>query len=83
VYVNVRNVGVGMVGVCILCKFVSEEGGTRRVWSQKCHLCCHTHLDTSVSRTWQTLPVWVAITDTPVITDVSVYMREGGRGRRF
>ncbi len=22
------------------------------VWTQKCHLCCHTHLHTSVSRTW-------------------------------
>jgi hypothetical protein len=27
VYVNVRSVGVGRVGVCILCTYVSEEGG--------------------------------------------------------
>jgi hypothetical protein len=27
VYVNVRSVGVGRVGVCMLCTCVSEEGG--------------------------------------------------------
>jgi hypothetical protein len=36
-----------------LCACVSEEGGDgegeRSAW-QKFHLCCHTHLDTSVSR---------------------------------
>jgi hypothetical protein len=35
-----------------LCTCVSEEWGVRTVRSQKRYLCCHTHLDTSVSRTW-------------------------------
>jgi hypothetical protein len=26
VYVNVRSVGVGRVGICMMCIFVSEEG---------------------------------------------------------
>ena len=75
-YVKVRSVVVGRVGVCILCTSVSEEGGGEnvRVWTQKLYLCCHTHIDPSVSRTWQTLPVWVAITDAPV------FMRERGGG---
>ena len=34
-----------------LCTCVSEEGGTGRVWTQKRYVYCHTHLDTSVSRT--------------------------------
>jgi hypothetical protein len=77
----------------MMCTCVSEEGGGEkssksvdsedlsllswRVWDQKRHLYCHTHLDTSVSRTLgQTLPLWVVITDTPV------YVRECGGGRR-
>ena len=27
-------------------------GATGRVWTQKSYLCCHTHLDTSLSWTW-------------------------------
>ncbi len=26
-YVNVRSVGVGRVGVCMMCTYVNEEGG--------------------------------------------------------
>jgi hypothetical protein len=29
VHVNVRSVGVGRVGVCMMCECVSEEGGVR------------------------------------------------------
>jgi hypothetical protein len=47
----VRNVGVGRVGVCILCTCVSEEGGGEKSAGSESLFCCHTHLDTSVSRT--------------------------------
>jgi hypothetical protein len=50
-YMKVRSVGVGRVWDCILCICVRRVG-TGRVRSQKCHLWCHTHLDTSVSRSW-------------------------------
>jgi hypothetical protein len=34
-----------------LCTCVSEEGDDGKIRAQKCHLWCHTHLDTSVSLT--------------------------------
>ncbi len=30
VYVNVRNVGVGRLGVCMVCTYVSEKGGDEK-----------------------------------------------------
>jgi hypothetical protein len=49
---KVRSVSVGRVWDCMLCTCVSEEGGDGEGASSdlKHHLCCHTHLDTSVSR---------------------------------
>ncbi len=65
-YVNVRSVGVGRMGVCMLSTCVSEEGGRK-----ECGLIISI---SAVIHTWirqsrglgQTLPVGVAITDAPV-----------------
>ena len=54
-YVSLTELGtlcrVGLRDPMHLCTCVREEGGAGRVWPQKRYLCCHTHLDTSVSRT--------------------------------
>ncbi len=65
---KVRSVGVGRVGLhtVYMCEqgglgrggsglrsaISAESLGTGRVRAQKRHLCCHTHLDTSVSWRW-------------------------------
>ncbi len=41
---------VGLWEPIHLCTWGTRRGGTGRVWVQKRHLCCHIHLDTSVSR---------------------------------
>jgi len=46
-------VGVGRVGVCMLCTCVREEGDDGEGTGSGRHLFCHTHLDTSVS--WKLL----------------------------
>jgi hypothetical protein len=53
--VNVRRVGVGNLGVCILCTSVNEEGGwggREECGFRSSNSTRHTHLDTSVSWTW-------------------------------
>ena len=44
--------GGGLYDVCIRDSNVSEEGGDEKSGTQNLYLYCHTHLDTSVSRTW-------------------------------
>ena len=42
-YVNVRNVGVGRVGVCMLCTYVNKEGGGEKsVGSESLSLLSYT-----------------------------------------
>jgi hypothetical protein len=55
-----------------LCTCVSKEGGDGQTEGTEVSLSlsCHTHLDTSVSRSFQRLSGRVTRTDTPV------YMRE-------
>ncbi len=61
--VNVRSVGVGRVGVCIMCTSVNEEGGGREEFKEyglrrSISVVIHTWIRQSHGL-GQTLPVWV------------------------